>query len=322
MQSVGKNINVRIRNPLYLAASGLAIGSLLLAGGCRTGSPATQVAEPPPTVVMPPAPAPTNAITLTPPSAQPDFRLPPPPAALTPEQAGGIAYTVKNGDSLSLIAARYGVSAREIAELNGIGNPNKIRAGQKLVMPAYAKERAVAQKKTVKKPVVKKAAGSAAPKAAAAAGDEYVVKSGDSLSKIAANHRVKLKDLREVNNLQNDNLKIGQKLKIPGRDGSAPAAAVATAVETVPPPPAPEAPAPAPAAIPEVAASVPAATPGSVPSPAPAVAPQTFEITVDAGESLASIASRYGVLPDEIRKLNNITEVVAGQKIKLPLPTP
>lgn len=45
---------------------------------------------------------------------------------------------------------------------------------------------------------------------------EYQVRSGDTLSKIAAEHRVNIGQLRIQNDLQGDLLKIGQRLKIPG----------------------------------------------------------------------------------------------------------
>ena len=41
-------------------------------------------------------------------------------------------YTVKSGDTLSGIAAKYGTTYQQLAQLNGIANPNKIYAGQKL----------------------------------------------------------------------------------------------------------------------------------------------------------------------------------------------
>ncbi len=41
-------------------------------------------------------------------------------------------YTVRSGDTLSGIAAKYGTSYQAIAKLNGLGNPNLIYAGQKL----------------------------------------------------------------------------------------------------------------------------------------------------------------------------------------------
>lgn len=48
---------------------------------------------------------------------------------------GGVRYTVRPGDTLSAIGARFGVSYQAIARANGIANPNLIRAGQTLVIP-------------------------------------------------------------------------------------------------------------------------------------------------------------------------------------------
>ena len=42
------------------------------------------------------------------------------------------SYTVKKGDTLSAIAKQYGTTYQEIAEANGISNPNLIYAGQTL----------------------------------------------------------------------------------------------------------------------------------------------------------------------------------------------
>jgi LysM repeat protein len=46
------------------------------------------------------------------------------------------AYTVKAGDTLNAIAQRYGVSAASIAAANGLSNPNNIRVGMVLRIPA------------------------------------------------------------------------------------------------------------------------------------------------------------------------------------------
>ena len=41
-------------------------------------------------------------------------------------------YTVRSGDTLSGIAAKYGTTYQKIAQMNGIANPNKIYVGQKI----------------------------------------------------------------------------------------------------------------------------------------------------------------------------------------------
>jgi hypothetical protein len=45
---------------------------------------------------------------------------------------GGSTYTVKAGDSLAHIAAKFGVSWKTLASLNGIRDPNKLKVGQVL----------------------------------------------------------------------------------------------------------------------------------------------------------------------------------------------
>lgn len=47
-------------------------------------------------------------------------------------KSSAVYYTVKSGDTLSSIAAKYGTTYQAIAALNGIANPNLIYAGAKL----------------------------------------------------------------------------------------------------------------------------------------------------------------------------------------------
>lgn len=46
------------------------------------------------------------------------------------------SYTVAMGDTLSAIAARHGLTIRGIAQENGLANPDRIYAGQRLRMPS------------------------------------------------------------------------------------------------------------------------------------------------------------------------------------------
>ena len=45
---------------------------------------------------------------------------------------GATYYTIKSGDTLSGIASKYGTTYQKLAQMNGISNPNKIYAGQKI----------------------------------------------------------------------------------------------------------------------------------------------------------------------------------------------
>jgi LysM repeat protein len=59
------------------------------------------------------------------------------PVPITPTAGNGQqqTYVVREGDSLSDIAARFGVSQEAIERANGITDPNSIYAGQELVIP-------------------------------------------------------------------------------------------------------------------------------------------------------------------------------------------
>ena len=58
------------------------------------------------------------------------------PAARSPTPAVGRRYVVRDGDTLSAIAARFGVDEAALQRANGIDDPNNLFAGQSLVIPA------------------------------------------------------------------------------------------------------------------------------------------------------------------------------------------
>lgn len=315
----------RVRGPVVAGViAGLhvvAISGFLMIQGCGTKQP---MVEPPPTPVMPP-----RADVQAPPPVMPRPTFQPPvgvePAPATLEGAGVQTHTVASGESLSRIANRYGVSVRELQQLNNIADPNKIRIGQKLKLPAYAEEGAAAPaaaKKKEVKPAAKPVAGEG----------EYVVKAGDSLSAIAVRYGTTVKALKDVNGLTSDSIRIGQKLKLPAGAAKKPAAE-RTSAPAPKPPAAVSAPAAAPAPAPAPApAQMPVAAPVSAPVPAAANVPVPldaaaipFEYTVRPNETIDDIARNFAVLRSEILSLNGLSEgaeVRAGQKIKIPMSAP
>lgn len=59
------------------------------------------------------------------------------PVPQTPTPSSGQqTYTVREGDSLSAIATRFGITEQELQQANNITDPNSIYAGQVLVIPA------------------------------------------------------------------------------------------------------------------------------------------------------------------------------------------
>lgn len=72
--------------------------------------------------------APAATPTSPPPTATPT-------AVLAPPTPTPVVYVVQPGDSLSVIADRFGMSVEELAQANDIADPNLIQVGQKLVIP-------------------------------------------------------------------------------------------------------------------------------------------------------------------------------------------
>ncbi len=129
-----------------------------------------------------------------------------------------IEYVVVRGDTLSGIGSRFGVSVSDIKKINGLKS-NNLKIGQRLVIhfssgpsniTAVTKDTDVVPTMTVgKKPL--EVVSVSTPVSI-----KYTVKKGDTLSELAKNFGVSVKDLKNVNGLNSDNLKVGKVLIIPG----------------------------------------------------------------------------------------------------------
>ena len=118
------------------------------------------------------------------------------PTAPAPAATAG-TYTVKSGDTLGGIAARHHSSSAAIASANHIANPNALKVGQVLRIPAAS---------AVKKPAARKATVPAS---------RYTVKGGDTLYAISRRTGVPVQQLMRANNMSSSNLSVGAKLTIP-----------------------------------------------------------------------------------------------------------
>ncbi len=136
---------------------------------------------------------------------------------------GGSEYTIVSGDTLSTIARRFHLTVRAIADANPGLEPTRLRPGQKLHLPPAATAASVAA-----------GADSANP---ATSEQMYAVKSGDTLSTIARQYGTTVRTIRAANNLRTDSIKVGQKLKIPGKNSSLGATTPLESAATNPTPP-------------------------------------------------------------------------------------
>ena len=107
------------------------------------------------------------------------------------------SYTVKAGDTLSAIAAKYGTTYQALASTNSISNPNDIYVGQVIKVSATA------------------TAASSQAASSTNSNGSYTVKSGDTLYGIALANGLNWQTLAKQNGISDPNvIFVGQKLSL------------------------------------------------------------------------------------------------------------
>jgi LysM repeat protein len=149
--------------------------------------------------------APTPVLPPSAPTIQPQTAVAPPvattPTPATAPTTAGADYVIASGDTFAAIAHRQHISVKALIEANPGVDARKLKVGQKIQLPASS---AVA------------ANSAAAPaEAGASDGTVYVVKTGDTLGKIARLHGTSYKKLMALNDLKTTSIRVGQKLKLP-----------------------------------------------------------------------------------------------------------
>ena len=177
------------------------------------------------------------------------------------KQTSATVHKVKRGESLSLIAQRYGKTTNELKTYNKLRSTS-LAVGQKIKIPGSVIS--VAKQPVASPVVVKQTAASV-----------HKVKRGESLSLIAQRYGKTVEQLKAHNKLHSTVLAVDQKIKIPG---------------------------------------------GSEGVVAPSKAVQVLVYKVKRGDSLSLIAQRYGKTTSELKAYNKLrsTALSVGQKIKIP----
>src|SRR5665213_1853886 len=208
------------------------------------------------------------------------------PGAVASDALAGKAETVTvgKGDTLASISRKSGVSVGDLAKINGLDEPYRLKIGQTVTVKV-AEADAVAEAPK---------AGSKASKAKAVASDEetaapststITARRKDTLQGLANQAHVSVAVMARLNHLKKPyRLKPGQQVKLPDQPGAASSRTVAADDET------------------------PAAPPTAV--------------TAGRKDTLRSIAEKHGVALETLARLNHIKKpyrIHRGQKIKLPV---
>lgn len=241
-------------------------------------------------------------------------------------------YIIQRGDTLSKISKRYNIKIDAIKANNPQIKKDVVRLGQKIKLPGKVDvgDQTVPEGSFASSSA-KPAKPAAAAKAYTGATKEYVVKNGDTLGGIAIASGISVRQLKELNGLSKDVIRVGQKLKVPASKVEKPAKPAAAKVESKKPAKVEKPVETAPAAV-ESAAAETADKPeqpaidAEVKDPAPAAAAAGVKYTnytVVDGDDLIGISIRENLSVAEIRELNNIPQdedVKPGMVIKLPVP--
>ena len=169
------------------------------------------------------------------------------------------AYVVQSNDTLWDIARAFGVSVDSLVAANGLSRRTVIHPGQRLHLPTGS------------------TSASSSPSGSSPTNSwsgSYTIRSGDTLSGIAARHRVPVSEIRRANGLTTSRIFPGNTLTVPG--------------------------------------------PGTASAPRQRTTTTTYRVRK--GDTLYDIARQFGVSVTELRRLNglNTSRIYPGDVLKIP----
>jgi membrane-bound lytic murein transglycosylase D len=208
-------------------------------------------------------------------------------------------YVVKKGETISSIAKKFHMS---VSDLKGLNNLQKsyVKPKQRIFVFSGPPKGKAPEKTTASAPPPADSNAKPIPEPIAETQQvvtSHTVKKGETLSKISVMYGLSVDNLVKWNNLQNQNIMVGQKLKLTGAGG-------------------------------ETAINEPVKTPGKTVTSTsktslkkPATTQKYIYHTIQPGDNLWDIAEKYdGATVAQIKKLNKISNsqrLKVGQKIKV-----
>ena len=203
-------------------------------------------------------------------------------------------YTIQSGDSLTSVAAKYGITVAELATANNMSTDAGLIRGKTLNIPASGTVKPTAKASTPSKTTTQ--TQTPAPTKPTIKTQKYTIQSGDTLTGVANKHGMTVAQLAELNNMAvNTGLVQGRTLLVP--ESKATTSQTKTTASTT-----------------KSNATQPATAKGNV-------FKSTENYTVQSGDSLNALARKYGVSVADLAATNNMatnTGLKRGQVIKVP----
>lgn len=255
--------------------------------GSTTGTIESQpLAGPPPQPGYNPSPNYASNPPRTVPAAPAPTYTPPPQAAYSPPVTGstaqsggegawrwdgGTAVTLQPGETVDMVARRYGVPTWAILRANNFADASRIRPGTRLVIPTYhgpAANTASVQPAAAPAAAPRTNASYSPQPASARGGQVHVVNAGETLYSLGRRYGVTHTAIAQANGISSDaTLRVGQRLTIPGAGTTATATARPATPFSPPPSHRAETPSPAPQRV--ASAPEPATQKAAVVTPVP-----------------------------------------------------
>jgi membrane-bound lytic murein transglycosylase D len=120
-------------------------------------------------------------------------------------------HVVRKGDTLGLIAKKYGTSVSQLVQANNLGKTPVLKVGRSLIIPmsgATPPSPLTAAKAPASRTTTARTA------AASTQTTSYTVRAGDTLAKIAARYHMSVERLKSLNHLSSTRLTVGKRLII------------------------------------------------------------------------------------------------------------